>query len=355
MQQFAGVPRPESLRSAAVNLNHWYAVALSSEVRKNPLAIQIWGQDVVLFRNHDHQVQALENRCPHRLVKLSSGYVQGNDIVCIYHGWKFDGTGHCTDIPYLHQGQKLPPCRIRSYPVQERHGFIWLFPGDPAQAQNQEPLAIPEWEHLNYVVSVAPMNFRAHFSFLVENLMDMYHGHLHRNFQPWGKAILQKKRVGSDWVEAEYQAECYFQIDRPWSVIQLFIPWLRRGFLTSLIVRYEYPHWHSWLGNDFRLYCLIAPVSATQTRAYLIHTVSLGAFRDLHRLPIWFRRWVKNRCFNAAKGFLQGLIREDVLMMEQEQQAHLTHPQTRGLEVNPVVGAVQKLIYHEAQIYNTKD
>jgi len=92
-----------------------------------------------------------------------------------------------------------------------------------------------------------------------------------------------------------------------------------------------------------------------QTRAYLIHTVSLGTFRDLHRLPIWFRRWVKNRCFNAAKGFLQGLIREDVLMMEQEQQAHLTHPQTRGVEVNPVVGSVQKLIYQEAQIYNTKD
>ncbi len=353
MHQLAGIPRPESLRSAPVNLNHWYAVALSSELRDKPLAIQIWHQDIVLFRNQDGQVQALENCCPHRLVKLSSGYVQGNEIVCIYHGWKFDGTGRCTEIPYLQAWQKLPPCRIRSYPVQERHGFIWLFPGDPAQAQ--EPLAIPEWEHLNYIVSVAPFTFRAHFSFLVENLMDMYHGHLHRHFQPWGQAMLQQKQVGSDWVAATYQAECYFQVNRPWSAIQLFMPWLRRGFPTSLTVRYAYPHWQACLGQDFRLYCLIVPVHATQTRAYLVHTVSLGAFRNLHRLPVGFRRWVKNRCFNAAKGFLQGLIREDVQMMEQEQQAYLAQPQRRGLEVNPVIGAVQKLIWHQAQLYNTKD
>ncbi|APB35009.1 Rieske (2Fe-2S) domain-containing protein [Gloeomargarita lithophora Alchichica-D10] len=355
MEPLAGVPRPELLRSAAVNLNHWYAVALSTELGHKPLAIQIWYQDIVLFRNPQNQVQALENRCPHRSVKLSSGYVQGNDIVCVYHGWSFDGTGHCTAIPYLNERQKLPPCRIRSYPVQERHGFIWLFPGDPAQAPHHQPLDLPEWAHLNYVVSVAPMDFQAHFSFLIENLMDMYHGHLHRNFQPWGQAVLHKKSRSLDWIEAEYHAECYFRIDRPWSVFQLFIPRLRRGFLTSLVVRYEYPHWHSWLGNDFRLYCLIIPVSTTQTRAYLIHTVSLGAFQDLHRLPIWFRRWVKNRCFNAAKGFLQGLIREDVLMMEQEQQAHLENPQARGLEVNPVVGSVQKLIDQQAQIHKTKD
>ncbi|MEN9213694.1 MAG: aromatic ring-hydroxylating dioxygenase subunit alpha [Gloeomargarita sp. DG_1_6_bins_138] len=336
-------------------MNYWYAVALSTELGQKPLAIQLWHQDIVLFRNRHGQVQALANRCPHRFVKLSSGYVQGDDIVCIYHGWRFNGAGHCTDIPYLNAQQKLPTCRLRSYPVQERQGFIWLFPGDPTQAQNHQPVDLPEWEHLNYVVSVAPMNFQAHFSFLIENLMDMYHGHLHRNFQPWGNAVLHKKSTGSDWVEAEYHALCYFRIDRPWSAIQLFIPQLRRGFPTSLIVRYEYPHWHSWLGKDFRLYCLIAPVSATQTRAYLIHTASLGAFRDLHRLPIWFRRWVKNRCFNAAKDFLQGLIREDVFMMEQEQQAYLQNPERRGLELNPVIGSVQKLIDRQAQIYNTKD
>jgi phenylpropionate dioxygenase-like ring-hydroxylating dioxygenase large terminal subunit len=354
MEQLAGVPRPESLRSAAANLNHWYAVLLSSELHHKPLAIQVWYQDIVLFRNRQGRVHALENRCPHRLVKLSSGYVQGNDIVCTYHGWSFDGNGHCTNIPYLHERQKLPPCRIRSYPVQERQGFIWLFLGDPAQAANHPPLDVPEWDHLNYVVSVAPMNFQAHFSFLIENLMDMYHGHLHRSFQPWGNALLHKKSAGSDWVEAEYQAECYFRIDHPWSVVQLLIPQLRRGFLTSLVVRYEYPHWHSWLGNDFRLYCLIAPVSATQTRAYLIHTVSLGAFRGLHQLPVGFRRWVKNCCFNAAKAFLQGLIREDVLMMEQEQQAYLHNPENRGLEVNPVIGSVKKIIYQQGQIYKSK-
>ncbi|MCS7225597.1 MAG: aromatic ring-hydroxylating dioxygenase subunit alpha [Gloeomargarita sp. SKYB31] len=355
MNQSVGVPRPEVIRTAPLNLNHWYAVALSSELKKKPLAVQLWHQDIVIFRNQGGDVQALENRCPHRGVKLSSGYVQGNEIVCVYHGWKFDHQGYCTDIPYLNERQQLPPCRIRSYPVQEKHGFIWVFPGDPNRALHVPIPDLFEWEHLNYVVSVAPLHFQAHFSFLVENLMDMYHGHLHRHFQPWGNAILRKKSAGPGWVEAEYQAECYFQINRPWSVIQLFIPQLRRPFLTSLIVRYEYPHWHSWLGNDFRLYCLIAPVNVTETRAYLVHTVSLGAFRDLHRLPVWFRRWVKNRCFNAARGFLQGLLREDILMMEQEQQAYSQNPKRRNWEINPVIGSVQKLVYQQAQLYSTSD
>lgn len=355
MNLSAAVPRPEVVRTAAIGLHHWYAVALSSELKKNPLTVQLWYQNIVLFRNQKGEVCALENRCPHRGVQLSSGYVQGDDIVCVYHGWKFDRQGHCVEIPYLQDKQKLPPCRIRSYPVQERHGFIWVFPGDPTQAQRVSIPDLGEWEHLNYVVSVAPFHFRGHFSFLVENLMDMYHGHLHRHFQPWGHAILRKKHNGPGWVEAEYQAECYFRVNRPWSVIQLFIPPLRRPFLTPLIVRYEYPHWHAWLGQDFHLYCLIAPVSTTETRAYLVHTVSLGAFRNLHRLPVWFRRWVKNSCFNAARGFLRGLLREDMVMMEQEQQAYLRDPRRRLWEVNPVIGAVQKLIVQQAQGYRTSD
>ncbi|MCS6782097.1 MAG: aromatic ring-hydroxylating dioxygenase subunit alpha [Gloeomargarita sp. SKYBB_i_bin120] len=353
MEPSAGVPRLEQLRTAPVNLNYWYAVALSRELGKKPLAVQIWGQKIVLFRNQQGEVHALENRCPHRGVQLSSGYVQSDAIVCVYHGWQFDGQGRCVAIPYLRESQKLPPCRLRCYPVQEKQGFIWIFPGDLDQALQTQPPDLFEWDHLNYVVSVAPFQFRAHFSFLVENLMDMYHGHLHRYFQPWGNAVLCKRNAGPAWVEAEYQAECYFQVKRPWSVIQLFIPPLRQRFLTSLVVRYEYPHWHAWLGQDFRLYCLIVPVHATETRAYLVHTVSLGAFRGLHRLPVWFRRWVKNRCFNAARGFLQGLLREDVAMMEQEQQAYLEDPRRRNWEINPVIGAVQKLVYQQA--YSTRD
>ncbi|MEM9247028.1 MAG: hypothetical protein AAGA67_14990, partial [Cyanobacteria bacterium P01_F01_bin.153] len=133
-----------------------------------------------------------------------------------------------------------------------------------------------------------------------------------------------------------------------WAVAQLFIPSMRKLHPEPLHVSYRYPHWHSTLGNDFVIYCLFCPVGPQRTRAYLIHFTSLKAFWRLHKLPVPFRRWVKNRLFNAAKGMLEGLVRQDVREIEQEQQAYLANPNRRGPEYNPALAAVQRLIRERA-------
>lgn len=337
------------LRELGINLNHWYAVARSSEVSTQPVSTELWHQAIVLYRDSQHLVRALEDRCPHRHVKLHHGSVIGDDLQCAYHGWCFDGAGQCTHVPYLEAKQKLPTCSIRSYPVREQDGFIWVFPGDRELSDRVEPLRLPEWEHLNYIGTVALIDCEAHFSFLIENLMDMYHGHLHDDYQAWADPVLDTLHADGDRVDARYQAQSYYRIDKIWSVSQLFFPQLRRLHPEVLDVSYVYPNWTSTLGKDFKIYCLFCPVSPTHTRAFLIHFTSLHAFHRLHKLPVRFRRWVKDSLFGSAQKLLDGLVEQDVVMVEEEQQAYLAQPQRKPHELNRAIASVQKLIAQQAE------
>jgi phenylpropionate dioxygenase-like ring-hydroxylating dioxygenase large terminal subunit len=339
-----------NVRRAEINPNHWYVAALSSEVTRQPFSCIIWKQPIVLYRDSQGMVHGLDDYCPHRMVKLSHGAVVGDNIECAYHGWQFTGTGHCASVPYLATNQKLPSCKIRHYPVQELDGFIWIFPGNPSLAAHLSPLGIPEWNHLNHIGSVASFSCPGHFSYLIENLMDMHHGHLHQRYQAWASAALNSIEEFGDRVIAHYQAQSYYQINQAWSVLQLFIPFLRRLHPEPLDVSYIYPHWSARLGNDFKIYCLFCPEDETHTRAYLLHFTSLNSYTDLHRLPKWFRRFIKNRLFGTARWLLKGLISQDIQMIQDEQAFFLRHPNQRGYELNRTLVFVQRLISRQASL-----
>ncbi|HEY9645772.1 MAG TPA: aromatic ring-hydroxylating dioxygenase subunit alpha [Chroococcidiopsis sp.] len=346
-----GTQQPH-LRQLGINPNHWYVVARSTEVTTQPFGVTLWKQAIALYRDSQGQVHAMEDRCPHRQVKLSDGQVRGDELECAYHGWRFNSAGQCTAIPYLSDQQRIPACQIRCYPVTEQDGFIWLFPGDPEVLQSRElrPMGVPEWDHLNYIGSVAPIDCHIHYSFLIENLMDMHHGHLHDNYQAWAEARLDSIEETGDRVHAHYQAQSYYRIDKIWSVSQLFFPSLRQLHPEPLDVSYLYPHWAASLGQDFKIYCLLCPIDETHTRAYLLHFTSLNGFPRLHKLSEGFRRAMKNLFFGSANGLLNGLIRQDVWMMEQEQQAFLSDPNRRTYEVNRALPAVQRLIRRQANV-----
>ena len=371
----------QDVRRLGINRNHWYALARSRDLKTEPLSVTLWEEAIALYRDESGQAYALEDRCPHRHVKLSHGAVVGTNLECAYHAWQFDPQGNCAVVPYLEDKQKLPACKIRSYPVREQDGFVWVFPGDvslliasekqasekqaseaqasEAQEASQEtlhkappgaiaPLPIPEWDHLNYIATVSTIDCESHFSFLIENLMDMYHGHLHRGFQAWDSAALDTLSATSERVDALYTAQSFYRIDKIWSISQLFFPSLRKLHPEPLSVSYAYPNWTSYLGQDFKIYCLFVPTSPTHTRAHLIHFVSLEAFWRLHKLPVKFRRFIKDSLFGAAQKMLDGLVREDVVMLEEEQQAYLAHPERRSYELNRTVIAVQRLIAEQA-------
>lgn len=331
------------VRQLAINPSHWYPVVRGRDLKDKPVSVQIWGESVVLWRG-ETGVHALEDRCPHRLVKLSHGHRRADRIECAYHGWLFDSDGKCTHVPYLEPTQKPPRCQVRTYAVREQYGFVWLFAGNAAEADGHVLLAIPEWDHLNYIATVSVIDCKAHYSYLIENLMDMHHAPLHSNYQAWSDAVLEKLHEEPERVDAHYRAQSHYRIDRIWSIAQLFVPALRKPHPESLTVSYVYPHWTSSLGTDFKIYCLLCPIGPLSTRAWLVHFTSLGAFRDLHRLPKPVRLLVKQSLFGSARGLLDGLVRQDILMIEQEQQAYLAHPEHSPWEINRALAAVQRLM-----------
>ena len=116
------------LRKVGAHPDHWYPVAWSREVKPGQTyAARFAGEPIVLVRPKGGPVFALEDRCAHRQVPLSKGTVDGCTIRCGYHGWRYDASGACVDVPYLGKG-KLPN-GVRRYPCFERDGLIFVWPG----------------------------------------------------------------------------------------------------------------------------------------------------------------------------------------------------------------------------------
>ncbi len=124
----------------AYPLNAWYATAWGHEVARTLSKRTVCDHDIVLFRQQDGAVAALEDACWHRLMPLSLGTLEGDTVVCGYHGLRFNGAGRCTFMP----AQKTinPSAGVRSYPTVEKHRLIWLWPGDPALA---DPASVPDF------------------------------------------------------------------------------------------------------------------------------------------------------------------------------------------------------------------
>jgi nitrite reductase/ring-hydroxylating ferredoxin subunit len=106
----------------------WFPVARGAEVVPRHVAqTQVLGQEIALWRDDAGNLNAWENRCPHRGVRLSIGINTGTELRCQYHGWRFaSGSGQCTAIP-AHPTQKpASSVRVKTYAVIERYHLVWI-------------------------------------------------------------------------------------------------------------------------------------------------------------------------------------------------------------------------------------
>jgi phenylpropionate dioxygenase-like ring-hydroxylating dioxygenase large terminal subunit len=112
-------PKPTDLRRIGIDPDFWYPVARSSNLKRGKtLAVHFAGDPIVLVRPKDGSCFALEDRCAHRQVPLHAGVVCPKGLRCGYHGWTYDATGHCVDIPYL-SPRKQCVNGVRGYPCRE--------------------------------------------------------------------------------------------------------------------------------------------------------------------------------------------------------------------------------------------
>lgn len=160
--------------------NQWYVCALSKEVnQEKPLARKLLNQNIVLFRDHEGQVAALEDRCCHRGLALSCGTLEDKGIRCGYHGLLYNGQGQCIEIP----GQdKIPTkAKVKPYTVIEQNQIVWLWHGSPDQpTPNSNPPEYSIHDDPRYVFDGDSYRYDTPYQLIHDNLMDLSHlGYVH--------------------------------------------------------------------------------------------------------------------------------------------------------------------------------
>lgn len=112
----------------------WYPTLRLSELEDGPKPFTLLGEEIVLWLQGDNTPAALEDKCPHRSVKLSvDSLVVDGTLRCGYHGWRFDGGGGCVFVPQT--PDLTPPARnaATAYHCQERYGYVWVCLEEPAR------------------------------------------------------------------------------------------------------------------------------------------------------------------------------------------------------------------------------
>jgi vanillate O-demethylase monooxygenase subunit len=151
--------------------NAWYVACTPDEIAEKPLGRQICGERMIFYRS-GKQVAALEDFCPHRGAPLSLGFVENGNVVCGYHGLAVD----CAGRPAFMPGQdvtKFPP--VRAFPVIERYGFIWVWPGEAALADPARLHHLPWAEDPRWTFGGGRYHIACDYRLMIDNLMDLTH------------------------------------------------------------------------------------------------------------------------------------------------------------------------------------
>lgn len=266
------IPPPKRRFSVARVTRHWYVACRSAALKKKPIARTILDTPIVLFRSDDGAAHALVDRCAHRNVPLSLGEVDGDLLVCGYHGWSFDGEGACQRVPALAGVQTGKGRRVPRFLTREAQGYVWVYM-DPLHEPEVEPYTLPFVDEPGYTTVRYDAELPSTLHAALENILDVPHtAFLHRGLFRGGKKneITAVVRRESDRATAEFIGE-----PRPAGVIgSILAP--QGGtvthfdrFILPSIAQVEYS-----LGDKNRIVATSAltPVSDFVTKLYAVVT-----------------------------------------------------------------------------------
>lgn len=158
-------------------LNTWYVAGWSEDVQPGALMSRtLLEQPVLMFRDSGGVPRALLDRCPHRFAPLSMGRLSddGQSVQCAYHALRFDGHGACVHNP--HGDGRIPPAaKVRTYPLVERYGVLWIWMGDAAKA---DAALIPDFSLIDpehWHVGKRYLHAKANYVLETDNIMDLSH------------------------------------------------------------------------------------------------------------------------------------------------------------------------------------
>lgn len=155
----------------------WYPVLRSDELTVAPVKITVIQTDIVLFRDANGVAHGLSAYCPHRGCDLACATVNGDELVCAFHGWRFNLAGHCTCIPANRVGMQIPPsAQLNRFPTCERMGLVWAYPIPVSPGQPDPDLILfDESTSEDFRSCSFDTMWRANFCRVVESVLDVSH------------------------------------------------------------------------------------------------------------------------------------------------------------------------------------
>lgn len=312
--------------------NFWYVACLSTELTPDrPLARTLLGTALVLFRDGRGQAAALRDRCLHRHTPLSAGWLRQGRLGCPYHGWVYDGTGRCIEIPALGsspQSQSIvePLCpapaavgQVERFATLEQDGLVYVFMGDNPLQSLRPPIRLPYYDDPQWCSYMMVTHFANGVTSLVENFMDVphtvfvHHGWFRTRKRQRVCAMVQR---GEGAVCVTYQQER----DVLTGLGRLLNPWgeaMRHTdcFYIPNTTRVDY---HFGQRSGFVITSQCSPIGAFETLVYTAIS---------YRLPLDFSHPLLGRCLQPLIAwYTRQVIRQDVEIMRL---------QGKGLQDNP--------------------
>lgn len=337
------------LRRVGAHPDHWYPVAWSEDLKPGKaIGRRFAGQPIVLYRGEAGQVFALEDRCAHRQVPLHLGVVCGDEIKCHYHGWAYDQTGRCVDVPYL--GRERLPNGVKRYPAAEVDGLIFVFPGDPALAEDRLPTMLGAARRKDYKTRRLNREVACHYTFMHENLFDMNHQFMHRKQMGSIRASCIGRDHGENWAQVEYS---FSRTGGKSSVGEQVIVRMARkrnnaskkDFTDHMRIRTDYPSQslRVWVGRDIQevddpvldVWLGYTPLDADQrsNRTFGYLSVKKPPIPGLIHAAWPFVTW-----------FTENIFREDKEIVEYEQRAYDAQGADWNNEVFPAIRDLRSVL-----------
>ena len=348
LRRYAPAPQREArdLRKTGLHPDFWYPLARSSQLKEGKsLAVSFAGEPIVLVRPKTGDAYALEDRCAHRQVPLSLGVVRGDRLQCHYHCWTYDRTGACVNVPYLDHDKQLPN-GVRSFPLREAYGLLFVYPGDQSAPGFARFPDIGTFAKRDYKTRTLDRSIGCHYSFMHENLMDMNHQFLHRSLMGSIRATLLDLRSGDGWVEVDYTFSRAagkqplgerFMINRKSGDVA-------PGEVDRMTIRTAYPYQtlQFWTAGSSEpaldLWNCYVPTDRAQRNN---HTFGLMMIKKPGVPGLIHVMWP----FIVA--FTNGIFGQDTHIVEAEQAAFDAQGEDRNQEIFPAIVALRSLLIEQ--------
>jgi len=331
------------LRRVGAHPDHWYPVAWSRELKSGrALGVRFAGEPIVLVRPKEGPVFALEDRCAHRQVPLHDGVVEGCGLRCGYHGWTYNSSGACVEVPYLGKG-KLPN-GVRAYPCREAAGLVFVFPGDPSLAETVPFPDLGSAENPAYRTRRFGREVGCHYTFMHENLTDMNHQFLHRKQMGQMRPRHRGMRIGDDWMEVDYTFGRTGG-KQPLGEAAILGSRRRTGDSTHnhrdlMTIRTEYPYqnlriWTSGETPVMHLWIVYVPLDREQRTNRTFGLLSI----QRPKIPL-----LLDAAWPVLVWFTERIFSEDRWIVEEEQKAHDAQGADWNQEVFPAIRELRALL-----------